>query len=221
MSALTQEALAVYNALVLKGLENNSLINESSINRRDCINLIEDHMLSIMNLLGLNIIHDSLLGTPKRIAKMYVEEIFLGLNYLNFPKITILKNTMQIDEMITVRNINITSVCEHHFIIFSGKVTVSYIPNDNIIGLSKINKIIHFFSKRPQLQERLTNQIFLALQTLLNTENVAVFINAEHYCMKARSVHDIASTVNTVAVGGLFKSNSSTRREFFHTVTIL
>lgn len=217
MSVLTQEALLVRNTLLLRGLE--SPIIDLNINNKIRMSRIKDHMMSIMHLLKLNVDHDSLSNTPKRVAKMYVEEIFSGLDYLNFPKITIVKNTMRISEMITVRNINITSICEHHFIVFNGKVTVSYIPRKGVIGLSKINKIVQFFSKRPQLQERLTQQIFLALQTLLNTNNVAIFINAVHYCVRARGIHDVTSTANTTALGGLFKSNKNIRKEFLHTIT--
>ncbi|ADV33859.1 GTP cyclohydrolase I [Candidatus Blochmanniella vafra str. BVAF] len=217
MSTLTQEALLVRDALLIQGLENPVI--ELDIDNRIRMNQIEDHMAAIMYLLKLNLNNDSLFHTPKRIAKMYVEEIFSGLDYSNFPKISVIKNTMKINEMITVRNINITSICEHHFIIFNGKATVSYIPENSVIGLSKINKIVQFFSKRPQLQERLTQQIFLALQTLLNTNNVAIFIDAVHYCVKARGIHDITSTTNTTALGGLFKSNENIRREFIHTIT--
>lgn len=216
MSMLTQEALLVRDALLLKGLENPVI--ELNLDNYTRINQITKHMISIINLLKLNLQHDSLSNTPQRIAKMYVEEIFLGLDYLNFPKITIIQNTMQINDMITIRNINITSVCEHHFIVFNGKATVSYIPTKYIIGLSKINQIVQFFSKRPQLQERLTHQILLALQTLLYTNNVAIFINAVHYCVKARGIHDTASTVNTTALGGVFRSNSNIRKEFLHTI---
>lgn len=216
MVMLTAEALLVRNALLLKGLENP--IIELNIDDYSRINKITEHMISIINLLKLNLKHDSLSNTPKRIAKMYVKEIFLGLDYLNFPRITIIKNNMQIDDMITIRNINITSICEHHFIVFNGKATVSYIPKNNLLGLSKIDKIVQFFSKRPQLQERLTQQILLALQTLLYTKNVAIFINAIHYCVKARSIHNSTSTVNTTALGGLFKSNVSIRKEFLHSV---
>lgn len=217
MSELTQEALLVRNTLLLKGLENPVI----EFNMDDCTRMhhIEEHMASIINLLKLNLNHDSLSNTPKRIAKMYMEEIFSGLDYMNFPKITIINNTMQMHEMITVRNINMISTCEHHFIVFNGKVTVSYIPKNSIIGLSKINKIVEFFSKRPQLQERLTQQIFSALQTLLNTNNVAIFINAIHYCVKARNIHDTTSTTNTAAFGGVFKSNPNIRQEFLYTAT--
>lgn len=217
MSILTQEALLVRAALLLKGLENP--IIELNIDHYTRMSRITEHIASIINLLKLNLNHDSLVHTPKRIAKMYIEEIFSGLDYLNFPKITIIANTMQINDMVTIRNINITSTCEHHFIVFNGKVTVSYIPKKNIIGFSKINKIVEFFSRRPQLQERLTQQIFLALQTLLNTNNVAIFINAVHYCVRARNIHDTTSTVNTAAFGGLFKSDINIRKEFLYAVT--
>lgn len=218
MSTFTKEALLVHNILLIQGLEN-PLIILNDVDNTIRRNRIEDHMISIMYLLNLDLKNDSLLNTPKRIAKMYVEEIFSGLDYSNFPKITILQNTMHMSEMITVRNIDITSTCEHHFIIFNGKATVSYIPKKTVIGLSKISRIVQFFSKRPQLQERLTQQIFLALQTLLDTYDVAVFIDAVHYCVKARGIHDVTSTTTTTALGGLFKSDMNFRKEFFHAIT--
>ncbi|WP_331828667.1 GTP cyclohydrolase I FolE [Candidatus Blochmannia sp. SNP] len=216
MYILTQEALLVRDALLMQGLENPLIaLNINNHIRKRCI---ENHMKSIMHLLNLDLKHDSLSNTPKRIAKMYVEEIFSGLDYLNFPKITIIQNTMKIHETITVRGITITSTCEHHFIVFNGKVTVSYIPKKKVIGLSKINRIVQFFSKRPQLQERLTKQISLALQTLLNTNDVAIFIDAVHYCVKSRGIHDINSTTATISLGGVFESNSNIRKEFLHTI---
>lgn len=217
MSTVTKEALLVHNILLMQGLENPMIALDISNKVRK--NRIEDHIISIMYLLNLDLNNDSLLNTPKRIAKMYVEEIFSGLDYSNFPQITVFKNSMHMHEMITVRNINITSICEHHFIIFNGKATVSYVPKKNVIGLSKINRIVQFFSKRPQLQERLTKQIFLALQTLLQTNDVAVFIDAIHYCVKARGIHDTTSTTTTIAVGGVFKSSVNFRKEFFHAIT--
>lgn len=216
MNILKQEALLVRNALLLKGIENP--IIKSNLDNHSRILEITKHMKSIIHLLRLNLHHDSLLKTPNRVAKMYVEEIFLGLDYLNFPKITIIKNTMGINNVVTVRNINITSICEHHFIVFNGMVTVSYIPKKRIIGLSKIHKIVQFFSKRPQLQERLTQQILLSLQILLDTNNVAIFINATHYCVKARGVHDNTSTVNTTALGGCFQSQDRIREKFLYSI---
>ncbi len=135
--------------------------------------------------------------TPHRIAKMYVDEIFSGLDYANFPKITLIENKMKVDEMVTVRDITLTSTCEHHFVTIDGKATVAYIPKDSVIGLSKINRIVQFFAQRPQVQERLTQQILIALQTLLGTNNVAVSIDAVHYCVKARGIRDATSATTT------------------------
>ena len=137
---------------------------------------------------------------------MYVDEIFSGPDYANFPKITVIENKMKVDEMVTVRDITLTSTCEHHFVTIDGKATVAYIPKDTVIGLSKINRIVQFFAQRPQVQERLTQQILTALQTLLGTNNVAVSIDAVHYCVKARGVRDATSATTTTSLGGLFKS---------------
>jgi GTP cyclohydrolase I len=127
---------------------------------------------------------------------MYVDEIFpAGL--CQVPKITVIENKMQVDEMVTVRDITLTSTCEHHFVTIDGKATVAYIPKDSVIGLSKINRIVQFFSQRPQVQERLTQQILTALQTLLGTSNVAVSIDAVHYCVKARGIRDATSATTT------------------------
>lgn len=179
---------------------------------------IEEHMTAIMRLLNLDLTDDSLAETPSRIAKMYVDEIFSGLDYANFPKITLIENKMSVDEMVTVRDITLTSTCEHHFVTIDGKATVAYIPKDYVIGLSKINRIVRFFSQRPQVQERLTQQILVALQTLLGTTNVAVSIDAIHYCVKSRGVCDATSSTSTTSLGGLFKSNPSTRQEFLRSV---
>lgn len=216
MSIVTKEALLVHDTLLVQGLENPIIaLNMDNKARKS---KIEDHVMSVIYLLNLDVKDDNLLNTPKRIANMYVEEIFSGLDYLNFPKITIIENSMYIEEMIVIRNINIISTCEHHFIVFNGKATVSYIPKKYMIGLSKINRIVQFFSKRPQLQERLTQQIFVALQTLLSTNDVAVFIDAVHYCVKARGIHDVTSTTATIALGGVFKSDVNFRKEFLHAI---
>jgi GTP cyclohydrolase I len=147
---------------------------------------------------------------------MYVEEVFSGLDYEKFPKIALIENKMHVDEMIKVKDIHLTSTCEHHFVVIDGSAKVAYIPRDKIIGLSKINRIVQFFAQRPQVQERLTQQVLIALQTLLETDNVAVTINATHYCVKARGVRDASSTTETTALGGLFKQNASTRAEFLN-----
>ncbi|CAK8742045.1 GTP cyclohydrolase 1 [Sodalis praecaptivus] len=184
MVMLTKEASQVREALLARGLETplRGEVLDNEVRKR----LIAEHMTEIMTLLNLDLTDDSLAETPHRIAKMYVEEVFAGLDYANFPKITVIENKMKVDEMVTVRDITLTSTCEHHFVIIDGKATVSYIPKHCVIGLSKINRIVQFFAQRPQVQERLTQQILLALQTLLNTNNVAVSIDAVHYCVKAR-----------------------------------
>ena len=145
---------------------------------------------------------------------MFVDEIYSGLDYRNFPEMCVLENKMHVDEMIKVCDITLTSTCEHHFVVIDGIAKVAYMPSDRIIGLSKINRIVQFFGQRPQVQERLTQQIKVALQTLLNTKNVAVTITATHYCVKARGVKDQTSTTTTTALGGLFKTNPSSRHEF-------
>ncbi|MCX8649920.1 GTP cyclohydrolase I FolE [Gilliamella sp. B2776] len=212
MTELSLAAQKVKEALAAKNLETPS--SRLDMNNSERKAKIETHFREIMKLMELDLSDDSLAETPHRVAKMYVDEIFSGLNYHNFPKITLIENKMQVDEMITVRDITLTSVCEHHFVTIDGKATVSYIPKDKVIGLSKINRIVEFFSQRPQVQERLTQQILVALQTLLGTVNVAVSIDATHYCVKARGIKDSNSLTTTTALGGGFKTNPSTRQEF-------
>lgn len=216
MSSLSKEAELVHAALESRGLE--TPLRIQSIPREERKQLIEGHMAEVMRLLNLDLTDDSLADTPRRIAKMYVDEIFSGLDYSNFPKITLIENKMHVDEMVTVRNITMTSTCEHHFVTIDGKATVAYIPKDKVIGLSKINRIVQFFAQRPQVQERLTQQILTALQTLLGTNNVAVTIDAVHYCVKARGIRDATSTTTTTSLGGLFKSSQNTRQEFLRAV---
>ncbi|WP_063656006.1 GTP cyclohydrolase I FolE [Candidatus Arsenophonus triatominarum] len=218
MSSLSQEAHLVREALEARGLETPLCGQSLSSNERK--QQIEGHISEIMRLLNLDLKDDSLVETPKRVAKMYVDEIFSGLDYNNFPKITLIENKMDFDEMVTVRDITLTSVCEHHFVTIDGKATVAYIPKDKVIGLSKINRIVQFFSQRPQVQERLTQQILIALQTLLGTSNVAVSIDAVHYCVKARGVRDVSSSMTT-SLGGLFKSSQNTRQEFLRNISRL
>ncbi|AKC60034.1 GTP cyclohydrolase I FolE [Blochmannia endosymbiont of Polyrhachis (Hedomyrma) turneri] len=211
MIFLTEQALLVRDTLLLQGLETPFLVQSGLKNRlNDQVReaRIAENMLAILHLLNIDSQHDSIIDTPKRIARMYLKDFFYGLNYANFPKITMFKNTMNMDEVITVRNINVISMCEHHFIIFSGIATVAYIPNKHIIGLSKINRLVDFFSRRPQVQERLTKQIFLALQVLLDTKNVAISIDAVHFCVKARGVGDNSSTI-TFASGGILKKTGN------------
>ncbi|WMY95771.1 MAG: GTP cyclohydrolase I FolE [Arsenophonus sp.] len=219
MSSLTEEADLVRKALENSGIETPFYAKSSSYNQRK--RKIKNCIHKIMCLLNLDLKNDSLVKTPERVAKMYIDEIFSGLDYNNFPKITLIENKMDVDEMVTVRYITLTSICEHHFITIDGTATVAYVPKDKLIGLSKINRIVQFFSNRPQVQERLTQQILIALQTLLNTINVAVSIDAIHYCVKARGIHDMTSSTMTTSLGGLFKSSHDTRQEFLRNVSRL
>ncbi|WP_434953356.1 GTP cyclohydrolase I FolE [Shewanella sp. HL-SH4] len=214
--ALSEAAKKVQAALADRGLETPMLPQTSTPEERKV--KIEHHMREILTLMSLDLTDDSLADTPRRIAKMYVDEIFSGLDYENFPKITVIENKMGVDEMVRVQDISLTSTCEHHLVTIDGFATVAYLPRTKIIGLSKINRIVRFFSQRPQVQERLTQQVLVALQTLLETKDVAVKVDAVHYCVKSRGVMDSTSSTTTTALGGIFKSNPATRAEFLHQV---
>ncbi|ANP78800.1 GTP cyclohydrolase I FolE [Vibrio crassostreae 9CS106] len=209
---LNTEAEKVREALLAKGLE--TPMTSSEMNPDQKYNRIKGLLTEVVSTLGLDLTDDSLAETPHRIAKMYVHEIFSGLDYDNFPKISVIENKMSVDEMVKVSNIDLTSTCEHHFITIDGLAEVAYIPENKILGLSKINRIVRFFAQRPQVQERLTQQILVAIQTLVETENVAVTIKATHYCVKSRGVMDANSETTTTALGGSFKTNPQTRAEF-------
>jgi GTP cyclohydrolase I len=206
----------VHQHLVKMGVETPT--NENTIDRKEKIDIIERHMHQIMVTLGLDLTDDSLIETPKRVAKMYVNEIFWGLDYEAFPKCTTVDNKMKYDEMVAERNVNVQSNCEHHFVVIDGVATVAYIPNNKVLGLSKINRIVEYFSKRPQIQERLTEQVFHALQYILETDNVAVVVDAQHYCVKSRGVEDTGSSTVTSKLGGVFKTDPSVRNEFMNIV---
>ena len=188
---------------------------DEDLDRKSKIETIEKHFKSIMETLGLDLSDDSLMDTPKRVAKMYVNEIFWGLDYEAFPKCTAVDNKMKYNEMVCERNINVQSNCEHHFVVIDGLATVAYVPKQKVLGLSKINRIVEYFSKRPQIQERLTEQIFHALQYILETEDVAVMIDAQHYCVKSRGVEDTGSSTVTSKLGGGFKTDAAARAEFY------
>ena len=213
-SNLSLEAQLVRNALIEKGLE--TPMSGIKLSRDEKYTRIRDAMTQVATALGLDLKDDSLQETPHRIAKMYVDEIFLGLNYESFPKISLIKNKMNTEEMIKVKAVKVISTCEHHFVTIDGLANVAYLPGKKIIGLSKINRIVSFFAQRPQVQERLTQQILVALQTLLDTRDVAVFIDATHYCVKARGIMDASSRTETSALGGLFKSDQSLRDNFLN-----
>jgi len=191
-----------------------SPVVDSTISQEEKIEKIQNHFKEIMLTLGLDLNDDSLRETPKRLAKMYVNEIFQGLDAKNFPKITVIENSMHYDQMVCVQDIEVVSMCEHHFQPIDGYATIAYIPNQKVIGLSKLNRITDFFARRPQVQERLTKQIADCLQFLLNTEDVAVHINAKHYCVIARGIQDTHSTTTTSDLRGAFKHQATTRAEF-------
>lgn len=203
----------VHKFLAAKGVETpmTGELHNKEVRKKNISNLFAE----IMYQLNLNLKDDSLKGTPDRVAKMYVDEMFYGLDYNNFPKCTAVDNKMKYDEMVTVDKISLSSSCEHHFVIIDGFAAVSYIPNDRVIGLSKINRIVDFFAKRPQIQERLTEQIYWALSYILDTEDIAVKIKATHYCVKARGVKDVTSNTTTTKLGGVFR-NADARNEFLN-----
>jgi GTP cyclohydrolase I len=162
----------------------------------------------IMDVMGLDLSDDSLKGTPERVAKMYIDEIFSGLNPKNKPKVALFDNKYQYNQMLVEKNITFYSNCEHHFVPIIGKAHVAYIPSGKVIGLSKLNRIVQYYAKRPQVQERLTNQIANELKTILNTEDIAVIIDAKHLCVSSRGIKDDTSATVTSYYGGVFKTPS-------------
>ncbi len=181
------------------------------------IDLIEAHFREIMTILGLDLTDDSLNGTPRRVAKMYVNETFRGLNPANKPAPTLFENKYQYNQMLVERDITVQSYCEHHFVPIIGKAHVAYISSGKVIGLSKLNRIVQHFAKRPQVQERLTMQIADELKKALQTDDVAVIIDAAHLCVSTRGVNDTASSTLTAAYSGKF-DDEATRQEFLRYV---
>ena len=177
------------------------------------INIIKDDVQHIMETLGLDLSDDSLRGTPNRVAKMFVNEIFGGLDPANKPKASTFDNKYQYGEMLVEKNITLYSTCEHHLLPIVGRAHVAYISNGTVVGLSKMNRIVDYFAKRPQVQERLTIQIVKELQKVLNTKDVACVIDAKHLCVNSRGIKDIESSTVTSEFGGKFK-NKETKREF-------
>lgn len=211
--------LAVRDHLVSIGLETpmTDLVNASE---EEKIEKIKGHMTDALTTLGLDLTDDSLCDTPNRVAKMWVKEIFWGLDYTKFPKCTAIENKMgrnSAGSFVVERNINVQSNCEHHFVVIDGKACVAYIPRDKVLGLSKLNRIVEFFAKRPQVQERLTEQIAAAISFVTGTPDVAVYLEAIHYCVKSRGIQDTGSSTCTLAVDGIFAEQSSeARREFLN-----
>ena len=208
--------LRVHEHLVLNRVETPTV--PSDLSDADKTNAIEHHFRGIMETLGLDLTDDSLIDSPRRVAKMFVSEIFWGLDYDNFPKCTAVENKMRYDEMVVERNISVMSSCEHHFVVIDGNATVAYIPGQHVLGLSKLNRIVEYFSKRPQIQERLTEQIYFALQYILGTDDIAVVVDAIHYCVRSRGVEDHGSSTVTSKLGGRFRSDPALRAEFMSIV---
>lgn len=181
------------------------------------IEIITNHFQEIMDTLGLDLTDDSLSGTPKRVAKMFVKEVFSGLDPKNKPAVTLFENKYEYRNMLVEKGIPVQSTCEHHFQPIFGKAHVGYIANGKVIGLSKINRIVEYYAKRPQVQERLTMQIADELKKVLKTEDVAVYIDAAHMCVQARGVEHHGCSTVTTAFGGKFM-NENTKREFLDIV---
>lgn len=208
----------VKSHLVSRGVETPLTVeieNDAQVKR----DRITYHMEEVLKTLGLDLSDDSLSDTPSRIAKMYVDELFYGLDYKNFPKCTTVENKMNYDEMV-VERCSVKSVCEHHFVYFGTAHNtdklgcyVAYMPKDKVLGLSKINRIVDFFSRRPQIQERLILQIAYALQYILGTEDVAVVMKGQHFCVLTRGVQDADSNTSTSFMGGAFRTNTALKAE--------
>ena len=211
-------AKAVNQNLILKGIETPMI--DSGVEIRTPLELQYQHtaiveaFISIMRALQLDLNNDSLFGTPHRMANMYLNDIFFGLDYNNFPNCTTVENKMGYDQMIAIDNISMQSTCEHHFIVMDGFCTIAYIPKHKILGLSKFNRIVNFFAKRPQIQERLTEQIAATIQLICATDDVAVLIKATHHCVKSRGIKDQSSYTVTSKLSGVFRDKPECRAEF-------
>lgn len=202
----------VHNHLVSVGIET-PMTELVSLSNHDKKLIIENNFREIMKTLGLDMSDDSLIETPHRFAKMLVDETMWGLCYSTFPKCTTVENKMKYDEMVVERNIRVQSNCEHHFQPIVGKAHVAYIPKGRVLGLSKIPRIVEFFARRPQIQERLTEQVYHALAFILGTNDIAVSIQAEHLCVSQRGVRDTGASTVTTKLGGVFEE-STVRAEF-------
>ena len=182
--------------------------------------LIEPLFHQIMEVIGLDMTDDSLMGTPSRFSKMLIKELFCGLKPDNKPKTSTFENKYKYNQMLVEKDIILYSTCEHHFLPIVGRAHVGYISSGRIIGLSKINRVVDYYSRRPQVQERLTMQIVKELQGALNTKDVACVIDAKHLCVNSRGIKDIDSSTVTAELGGCFKDNPTTRREFLHYIGV-
>lgn len=193
---------------IYTGLETPMKDNAFAISDEQKKEKIEGLFAQIMDVMGLDLSDDSLRGTPKRVAKMYIDEIFSGLNPANKPKVALFDNKYQYNQMLVEKNITFYSNCEHHFVPIIGKAHIAYISSGKVIGLSKLNRIVQYYAKRPQVQERLTNQIAMDLKAILQTEDVAVIIDAKHLCVSSRGIKDDTSATVTSYYSGVFLKSS-------------
>jgi GTP cyclohydrolase I len=198
--------------LIKKGVE--TPIIDVKLGRDEKIDLIRANMRTIIEVLGLDTTDDSIKDTAARVGKMYVDELCAGMDYERFPAVTRFDNKMGYNQMVLQKDITFHSMCEHHFVNFHGLAQVGYIPNGKVVGLSKLNRIVNFFARRPQVQERLNEQIFYALEYILGTSDIAVLMQAEHLCVKSRGIHDQNSGMTTSKLGGGFYDISKLRNEF-------
>ena len=194
-------------------------LNAFELSDDEKIAIIEKHFAAILDTLGMDLTDDSISKTPHRVAKMYVKETFSGLHPENKPQITLFENKYKYNQMLVEKNIQVYSTCEHHLVPIIGKCHVAYISNGEVIGLSKINRIVKYFARRPQVQERLTQQILQELKTSLKTEDVAVVIDATHMCVASRGVEDVNSSTITAAISGQFQ-DEATRAEFLKYISL-
>lgn len=204
-----QLGLMVHEHLVSKGLESPMIFDQLAISSETKCKKLVPLFKKMLEILGFDLEDDSLIETPQRMAKMYAFELLSGMSPDNFPKCTTVENKMHYDEMIVENDVSVMSLCEHHLVVIDGKASVAYIPKKKVLGLSKIPRIVSYFSKRGQIQERLTQQIHETLKFILETDDVAVVIKAKHYCVASRGVKDINAFTTTSAVSGCFRDSSA------------
>lgn len=209
----------IHKHLVMKGVESPILFDKyNSTSAKEKVGIIQPLIQEALETLGFDLTNDSVKDTPKRVAKMWVEEIMTGLDYDNFPKVMTFANTFKTEDMVVERNMKSMSLCSHHLVTIDGKAWVAYIPKDKVIGLSKINRVVDFFSRRPQEAERLALQIYHALEYILGTDDIAVYLQGTHYCVKSRGINDADSDTVTAKMGGRFFSDARARAEFYSIV---
>jgi GTP cyclohydrolase I len=222
-SIKTEKTISIYEEMgdehILTSLETPMREGAFDLTDEEKIEKIEAHFREIMDIMGLDLLDDSLRGTPYRVAKMYVQEIFSGLNPVNKPGVALFENKYQYNQMLIEKNILLQSTCEHHFLPIYGRCHVAYISNGHVIGLSKINRIVQYYAKRPQVQERLTMQILEELKRVLKTDDVAIYMDAKHMCVSSRGIRDTGSSTVTSAFSGKFETEQC-KKEFFASIQI-